>query len=507
MERKLMSRKEMLLSMGAAGVVAATGGAWLGSSLADGRGTGAGEQPQEGTNKQGEDHMLDARHYGAVGDGEQDDTAAVQAVLDQVQDGGTVRFGPGRYKVSGLRLQGKTGVVLAGNGELVGYGAASGGAALRIEHCGNVTVDGLQLTGAEGAEAGKGIEVGNSYNITIRNCRLAGFAAEAISLWGSPDPTESTNHIYDNYLLGNAIGIRTQVNGEYVHISRNKVVNNGTGIIGGLGNCRIDNNQVILNDYGIHLDSKLSSNPDHSSITGNQINHNRCVGLMVENLVSGEQIADNQMLSTIGGAWPVTGKSHSLVLINVFDAVLIGNRIDADSTNGSWIHVDGHKECRYIGNTFHSGAFKEISAGANNYFLGNRFMQPSRLELHPDSVNTLRYGEQEHGMFLGKAESVINRNPFTELLNGWADVPQYGKLSYWKDGEGAIHLQGAVQGGGERSVICVLPRHYRPLQTIDLFAVAGEERGFAAIRIEPSGDVRHLSGSTSALSIAAQFKP
>ncbi|MFD0716254.1 glycosyl hydrolase family 28-related protein [Paenibacillus sp. GCM10027626] len=450
--------------------------------------------------------LIDVRHYGAKGDGVQDDTEAVQTILDGLDEGSTVFFPPGRYKVAGLRLFGKKHVVLCGNAHIVGDGTSGAGAVWRIERCGNVTVEGLTVSGIPTGSEDRGFWVGNSYNVTIRKNRIADFAGEAIVIWGSDDPVESTNHIYDNYLLGNGCAIRTQANGEYIHISRNKIVNNRWGIVGGLGNCRIDNNQIILNDYGVHLNSALSSNPDHSSITGNQINHNRCVGLFVENLVSGEQIADNQILSTIGGFWPVTGKPHSLVMRNVSDVAFIGNRVDADSTSDSWIHIDGHRECRYIGNTFHSGPFREISGGSGNYFIGNRYLAPSELRVHPDSTDTIRYCEQERGVFLGDAASVINKMPFGELSNGWLDAPGYGRLSYWKDGEGTIHLQGAVQGGAKGTAIGILPQHYRPRHTIDL-PVSGGEGEYGAIRIQPSGEVCHLAGGNAQISISVKFKP
>ena len=59
----------------------------------------------------GTDGNLDARRFGAVGDGQADDTAAVQKALDAAGEVcGTVFFAPGTYLCSELRVPRQVGL-------------------------------------------------------------------------------------------------------------------------------------------------------------------------------------------------------------------------------------------------------------------------------------------------------------------------------------------------------------------------------------------------------------
>jgi hypothetical protein len=448
--------------------------------------------------------------YGAKGDGVTDDTAAIQNAIDQAPAGGIIWIPSGTFKVTQLIIQNRNNLIITGSGELKGSAdqvTVSIYGVIHIANSSNITIEGINISGMNSGADDRGIWINDSYNVTIRNNRFSNFGQQALYLWGANNSVESTNHVLDNYIVGNNFGIQTEVNAEYWEISRNKIINNNWGIYGALGNCRIDNNKVIMNGYGIVLNGSLGSNPDHSSISGNQINHNKNIGLMVENLVSGEQIIDNQILSNVGGAWPTTGKPHSLVMINVKDVAFIGNRVDADTSTGSWIHIDGHTECRYIGNTFHGGPFKEISAGSNNYFMGNRYLSPSKLQLHASTTNTIRGMEHENGIFLGDKTSVINKIAVTSFQNGWANDPGYYPLTYWKDAEGCVHIQGSIKGGTVGTTVFTLPAEYCPSAAVDVVAIADNTGNIAGFRIYTNGNVQQLSGGNNHVSINAMFKP
>jgi predicted small lipoprotein YifL len=66
---------------------------------------------------------IDVRNYGAKGDGQRDDTAAIQAAINAIPaSGGTVLFPPGTYIVAPTKT---TGIAIRSNLSLVGSGAQS----------------------------------------------------------------------------------------------------------------------------------------------------------------------------------------------------------------------------------------------------------------------------------------------------------------------------------------------------------------------------------------------
>lgn len=59
---------------------------------------------------------FDVRAFGAVPDDDSEDTAAIQAAIDAAPDGGTIRFPAGVYYSHGLRIIGRAGLALTGDG-------------------------------------------------------------------------------------------------------------------------------------------------------------------------------------------------------------------------------------------------------------------------------------------------------------------------------------------------------------------------------------------------------
>lgn len=132
---------------------------------------------------------VDVRRRGALGDGRSDDTAAIQAVIDELIEssgGGTIFFPPGDYGVSTLKLHFKqqTPINLIGSGRRVTRLTKQGGGEepiLDISSGPSIVdllseVRDLSVLGPTGGAGHDGIRVADSARFTlravdVRNCR------------------------------------------------------------------------------------------------------------------------------------------------------------------------------------------------------------------------------------------------------------------------------------------------------------------------------------------------
>lgn len=470
--------------------------------------------------------------FGGYSDGTHatETTAAINAAIAAAP---RIRFALGRtYLTNSISFAGLSGKYLFGGGTI--KAAATGSALLALSSAANnIILDDLDLVGYGSGATDRGINLDTVYAITIKNCRIHGFNEVAILYGGVHSyvkqyPIEITgNSIYYN---GSGVYVS---NGEYANISRNKITLNGTrwsansssidnfggnaasignysgwGIAGGLGNCRIDNNSIQENFYGVMLDGTLGSNSDHSSITGNQINHNQAYGLYVANLNVTEQIVNNEILSTVGpGVWTATGTSLSLILYNVHNLGFIGNTVDGGSANT--VRLDSVIRSRFIGNNFYANAnVTEATACNDNIWIGNDF-----------SGNSTGVSRHSGTTRVYSVANLINNQagdvPIAATFRGgssWQDydAANYKALSYWRGLDGKINIQGSIKSTNVldvNTVIFNLPAGYRPAKMVDVVGTSLNTGILSALRVYPNGDVQMLSGDIGMININVQFAP
>lgn len=172
------------------------GGAAAGAGLA---GASTAHAAPLRTAKESTTNVKDAA-FGAAGDGQTDDTAAIQAAIDDAPDGGTVFFPPGRYLVqaAGARiLAGRSGLTFAGSGAAVSTLVVGGGSAatrvLELSRDSNVEVRDLGFDASGNAAALAGVYASSpegQSGIAVRRCSFTGFmkggavtTAAAVYIW------------------------------------------------------------------------------------------------------------------------------------------------------------------------------------------------------------------------------------------------------------------------------------------------------------------------------------
>ena len=353
-----------------------------------------GESPPDAAN-----NPADVRAFGARGDGQADDTDAIQKMVDS--RAGSIRFPPGRYRLTrpvvidldnvgytSLSGDGTPQIVMAGPGPAFRFIGTHAGTASPSTFKPNVwenqrspMVDGLEIVG-EHPEA-CGIEANGTMQLTLTRV-VVREALHAIHLTGlNRNVIVSECHLYNNRGIGvyyDDVNLH-QSNITGSHISYNA----GGGVVGRRGNvrnihitgCDIEGNQgtdqpptanVLIDctgsDYGT----------GEVAITGCTIQH-------------AHQPADSANIRIIGRSNPSRGQS----LVREGNVTITGNVL-------SDVHVNIHlRDCRGVvvtGNTFWQGfthnmlveECTSVIVGPNNFDRNPRYHREERTEPHNNVV-------------------------------------------------------------------------------------------------------------------------
>lgn len=196
---------------------------------------------------------LDVTAFGAQGNGNADDTSAVQAAIDAAAaaGGGIVHLPAGIYRITAALTMTASNIVLRGEGaaSVLKAGAAS----INIVEIGdgtanpnNSVVDSLRFTAESVMDVGThAIIVRNGHNITVRNVRLDGYGTlyNGIRLVGG-----AQQYIYnvENFEINEMVNHGIVVDAPLTSPTQNVFLSNGE--IGG-GN----NGILLLNASGVYM--------------------------------------------------------------------------------------------------------------------------------------------------------------------------------------------------------------------------------------------------------------
>lgn len=276
--------------------------------------------------------IRDVTGYGATGDGSTDDTAGIQAAIDDCGvNGGCVFFPPGIYKISSPILPAgsswnKSKVTLMGSGFAteIKLANASNCRAIQIGHVGQdidgITLNGLKINGNSANQTVPVplIDMAGSVGARIINCWINDGGRDGVDIGDATDLLIQDSRI--DYNTGNGI---------------TSSVATGTRVI-------IDSCQIVGNTWsGVYL---LSSPPD-TIISNNTMTANGINGILIEtspNAAAARFVIDGNTISLSGTSSLSDGIRirSKYADVTARDFVISGNIITDSGRHG--IMLDAH---------------------------------------------------------------------------------------------------------------------------------------------------------------------
>lgn len=112
--------------------------------------------------------------------------------------------------------------------------------------------------------------------------------------------------------------------------------------------------------------------------------------------------------------------------------------------------------------------------------------------------------ERDNGLGLGGGSLVVGGDSsvhlVTTFLNSWANVGGGNNAAgYWKDGDGAVHLQGVIGAGSLAASAFGLPQGFRPAGICNFIVMCNSAPGY--VTVDSGGNVTPQSGGNAWLSL------
>jgi len=306
----------------------------------------------------------DVRYWGAVGNGINDDTQAIQLAFSN--NSRRVYIPSGTYLITGntnpLILQNKTNFTLELDGCIFSYtGTGANSNMLSLLTNINLVVKGNAFFRQTTNGANSAVRIQNCFNSVFRGFNIQGFnnfTGSAINqfvngilvLTGSN--TQNANTITECNIRNCQTGISLQA--EYYTIS-NCIITQcswyGIRVASSGGNFGIDNCNLQANGTGIIV-LGITGNSDHGTITNCRINHNVFFGIHARELLLSLNISNCDIWANIGdGVGFTSGYTLGTASVEPFD---INNKpapVAPNTLVAFGVVIDGGRNCVIDGNT------------------------------------------------------------------------------------------------------------------------------------------------------------
>jgi hypothetical protein len=296
------------------------------------------------------------KYYGAVGDGVNDDTLAIQACIDANEK--AVFFPTGDYLISAsIAIYNKEEFTLFSDGAtIISDFGLSEDYCLDIVGCDGFRNQGpltFITTTAKSAmytedpdDVTSAIRVSTSPNTMMDNVKIRGaFKVGLHVVLQAPSDGGEFRHrpsVFTRFDI-NYCATGIWLDGEYNVVANSSVTACRYGAYIDGGNNTLDASTFNSNRIGIHVIGG-GTNSDHGKITGCTVNHNRTCGIFLKNVVYSEQISNCEIWANDYGPDmpPITPSNF-----DVTDGI-----IAVTGTDSYGIYVQNCSQLNIIGNTF-----------------------------------------------------------------------------------------------------------------------------------------------------------
>lgn len=307
----------------------------------------------------------DVKKYGAIGNGTNDDTTAIQLALNAANTagGGTVYFPDGTYLVStaltvysntALKGQSKWNTVLqlAVSSSTQPLLNCSGVSGTPKEH---ITIEEIHFEHVQGSSgydnraSGYNVLVFANYVklMQIKNCvftdfSLAGIYVSHVNVGAAYWSVLIHDNIFYNSVMQNyTYGVMCDNTGEYVDFSGNQAYNLISAIyLLNSANCRIVNNTICGNQVGIKAESNnININSGKLLITGNTLNHNSGGGINIQIYGNPVNAVSMQMGCNISDNIILLPNNYGIKVTGGWGSIINSNRVltSAGTDKGIWL--------------------------------------------------------------------------------------------------------------------------------------------------------------------------
>ena len=308
---------------------------------------------------------FNVKSFGAVGDGSNDDTEAIQAVFDAAPDGSVVFFDNGSYKTTS-QLTVSNSITIQGSGQYTCEFLVLGASGIKVNKKNNFRMFDIDVAASvrhtATANTFIGIEVDGDntlrpFNHIYRNVYVDGFrtAFRSDFLWSS---------VFDNFRSGSgATGIHAR------YLSVNNVVANcslrGAGAAGDRGiwleGVPTASEGWFIHDsliYGFEL-GILGQGVTHVHVNNNIIDYNVVSGVVI----------NSDGTNDFGGNWTVCGNYIAMSGAEGNAAIESDNAILNSSNRGNQIY--GNHILVYPTRACNHGIWMQGAQAKNNTIIGN----------------------------------------------------------------------------------------------------------------------------------------
>jgi Pectate lyase superfamily protein len=309
--------------------------------------------------------IVSIKDFGAVGNGVDDDTTAIQNAINFVETngGGSVYVPSGIYKItSSLIISGATSLNLFGTWSSIIENKGTTDSIqignLTADQTNDVRISGIQIQGQSGT--GNGIYIMRMHNMFVEKCRVLNHGSNGIRLDGCYGTNILYSYINNNsghgiYLYGLGTTVTTGYGCDFVQVIRSAILaNGGAGIYNDCTNYGPAGQRFERNDFEGNAQGFVA-------ICGSAANN-------VEGMYLGRNYFENQV-----GANIVIGNDSGTT---IFDNPIIDSNFINTGPNGqAVVNITIGAKCKYFSftnNTIVGCDLIIVSGAVLGSFVGNR---------------------------------------------------------------------------------------------------------------------------------------